>query len=149
MPLWLVFHPPEAFITDEAKQALSKDITEVYTFRGLPAFYVDVIFIVLPRSDIFVGGKPKADKPFIRISIDNIAVHTEGVAEAQKSLTSRIDAALKPHIAAKGYDWEYHIAETDRGLWKINGLIPPPFGSDAEAVWARENAPVEWEGGRG
>jgi hypothetical protein len=65
--------------------------------------------------------------------------------ESYSGTTTRIDALLKPHIADKGYDWEFHVDETDRRLWKINGMNAPPFRSEAEKVWFRENRAVEWE----
>lgn len=51
---------------------------------------------------------------------------------------------MKPHLLDKGYDFEYHVDETDRRLWKINGLVPPPFKSEEEKVWVRENRAVEY-----
>ncbi len=147
MPHWLVFHPPEVFATLESKQALAEDITPIYTSVGLPAFYVVVNFIAVPKSNTFVGGKPKteSEKPFVRITVDHIAVHLEGDAERHKSVTERIEAALKPHIADKGYDWEFHVDETPRGLWRVNGLVPPPWKSEAEKKWKEANAAIEWQ----
>lgn len=49
--------------------------------------------------------------------------------EIAKRFLARIDAALKPFIADEGYDWEYSVLETSRDLWKINGLVPPGWGS--------------------
>lgn len=51
---------------------------------------------------------------------------------------------LKPHVADKGYDWEYHIDETPRSLWRINGLVAPPFRSLAERKWFEENKASVW-----
>lgn len=31
MPLWLIFHPDGTFEDDESKEALSTDITKIYT----------------------------------------------------------------------------------------------------------------------
>lgn len=58
--------------------------------------------------------------------------------------TTRLDQVMEPHLLDKGYDFEYHVDETDRRLWKINGLVPPPFKSEEERVWVRENRPVEY-----
>ena len=33
-------------------------------------------------------------------------------------------------------------------MWKINGLIPPPFKGEEEAKWRKENKALEWDGGR-
>lgn len=56
-----------------------------------------------------------------------------------------MDDALKPYIADKGYDWEYSVEETRRDLWKIQGLVPPMPGSEAEALWVRENQAVPFD----
>lgn len=146
MPLWLIYHPPGTFEDTTTKQALSKDITAWYaTTDGLPKFYVVVNFIKLASGDQWVGGETPA-KPFIRIVIEHIAVHVPNQDEAYNGVTSSIDRILKPHVADKGYDWEFHVDETERRLWKVNGMIAPPFGSEDEKIWIRENRAVEWSG---
>ncbi|KAI5459142.1 putative oxalocrotonate tautomerase [Mariannaea sp. PMI_226] len=145
MPLWIVYHPPNTFDTHEAKEAFAGDVTNIYLRTGLPAFYVVVKFISVDPSNVFVGGKLKTDKPFIRIVIDHIAFHSNDDTVMNKRTTAVVDAALKPHVADKGYDWEYHIDETPRGLWKINGFAPPPFKSEAEKQWVKDNKPSAWE----
>ncbi len=127
MPLWLIFHPEGTFTTPESKQALVNDITPIYTSAGLPAFYVIVNFIVLPRTSIFVGGRnPTPEKPFIRFMIDHIAVHVTEDVKRQERVLTRIEKALAPHVRDKGYEWELHIDDTPRALWRIGGLAPPP-----------------------
>ncbi|KAK0711951.1 putative oxalocrotonate tautomerase [Lasiosphaeris hirsuta] len=149
MPLWLVYHP-EGIFTSDAKAALAADITSIYTAVGLPAFYVIVNFISLPNSSIHVGGKsPSLEKPFIRFSVDHIAVHTEGDVKWQARIAARIETKLKPHIADKGYDWEFHVDETPRELWRVNGFVPPPHKSEAERLWAEKNKAVEWQNPKG
>jgi hypothetical protein len=146
MPLWLVFHPCGTFEDDSAKRALSKDITNIYTGIGLPAFYVVVNFVKLSPGDVWVGGEPKTDKPFIRILVDHIAVRLENEDRVYERSADAIEKALKPHIYDKGYDWEFHVDETERRLWRVNGIIPPPFGSDMEKQWAKDNKPSVWSG---
>lgn len=147
MPLWLVYHPPNTFDTEESKAALAADATKMYVDLGLPAFYVVVEFISIDPSNFFVGGKKTpTDTPFIRVVIDHVAIHTTDTT-LHHHTTSRVDAALKPHVADKGYSWEYHVDQTPRSLWKINGIAPPPYKSEAEKVWVRENKTSEWEGG--
>lgn len=127
MPLWLVFHPEGTFVTPESKQALAADVTSLYTAGGLPAFYVVVNFITLPHTSIFVGGKnPPPEKPFIRFMVDHLAVHFKDDGVRTLRIINRLDELIKPHVGDKGYDWEFHIDETPRELWKINGFIPPP-----------------------
>ncbi|EOD51422.1 putative 4-oxalocrotonate tautomerase protein [Neofusicoccum parvum UCRNP2] len=85
MPLWRIFHPSNTFTTAEERDALSADITSIYT---------------------------------------------------------NVDEKLKPHIADKGYDWEYHGHETDRELWKIQGMVPPDRDTEGERLWVKENKAV-------
>jgi hypothetical protein len=149
MPLWRIYHPTSVFTTDESRAALASDITAIYKPIGLPEFYVVVTFVPLPLSHILVGGKPRiegTEKPFVRITIEHIAVNMEGDQSKHKSIKERIDKALQPHIESKGYDWEYHVAETDRDLWKINGFDPPMWKSDGEKIWFKENKPVPYDG---
>ncbi len=86
MPLWTIYHPPQAFKSPDTKRALATAITSIYTAANLPPFYVNVLFQVLQPDDIYVGGVPrpsphtaenepgpKSDAPFIRITIQNIA----------------------------------------------------------------------------
>ncbi|KAK4942269.1 hypothetical protein LTR66_014720 [Elasticomyces elasticus] len=146
MPLWQIYHPAGLYEDQESKSSFAKDITKIYTKIGLPPFYVVVNFIPLPKEDILVGGEPNNGTPFIRIVITNIAVKMPETNETYTRFTSSVDAVLKPHVADKGYDWEYHVAETERRLWKIIGLIPPPWKSEEEARWAEKNRPVLYEG---
>ncbi|KAL5358814.1 putative oxalocrotonate tautomerase [Aspergillus floccosus] len=146
MPLWLIFHPPSIFDDLATKQALTKDITKIYTSINLPPFYVVVNFIKLSTEDVWVGGEMRTKKPFVRIVADHIAVRMEDEDHTYKHCCDAFDRALKPHIADKGYDWEFHIDETERRLWRVNGMIPPPFGSDEEKLWAEKNKPMVWDG---
>ncbi|KAH7061502.1 putative oxalocrotonate tautomerase [Macrophomina phaseolina] len=146
MPLWVIYHPPGVFEDDASKQALSKDITKIYTDLGRPAFYVVVNFIKLPPSDTWVGGGKRQAKPFVRITVDHIAGRMPNEAEIHRQFTKRTDAVLKPHIEDKGYDSEYHFDETERRLWKIHGLIPPPLESEEEKTWVTENKPTPRSG---
>jgi hypothetical protein len=146
MPLWLIFHPDGTFEDDASKEALAADITKIYTGVGLPAFYVVANFIKMPASTMFMGGKAIGrDKPFIRLAIEHIAVTQPNEDEAYKRVANRVDAAIKPHISDKGYDWEFHIDETERRLWKINGMFPPPWGSEGEKIWSEKNRAVPLE----
>ena len=146
MPLWSIFHPTGTFADVASKAALSSDITSFYTAIGLPAFYVVNNFIEMPQNTTWVGGKPvSAKKPFIRIVIEHIAVNLPDDDAARNRTANRISDFLKPHIEEKGYDWEFHIDETDRRLWRVNGMVAPPFGSEAEKLWAEQNKAVPWQ----
>ena len=142
MPLWLIYHPKGTFEDNASKQALSEDITKMYTAIGLPKFYVIVNFIKLDGNDTWIGGRPNTSNPFVRIQVDHIAVRLENDDKVYASVTAGIDRALKPHIADRGYDWEYHVDETERRLWKVQGIDPPQHGSAREKEWAEANKPL-------
>ena len=181
MPLWHVYHPPSTFTTAASKSALSADLTAVYTSRGLPAFYVVVIFHPIAGSDLFVGGETanasfstqnptptnsppqrssqlqslsrsqgvNVKQPFIRLEGTHIAITIPSSAKERfTDFTRRLDEALWPHIGAKGFGWEYHVLQTERSMWKISGVRPPPWGSKEEGWWRDEGRVVEWDGGR-
>jgi len=72
MPLWRIFYNPSTLSADQ-RQSLAKAVTKLYTEPpvGLPAFYVNVLFIPLQENDYFIGGEPRAN--FVRIVIEQIA----------------------------------------------------------------------------
>ncbi|POS76333.1 hypothetical protein DHEL01_v205284 [Diaporthe helianthi] len=143
MPLWLIFHSEGTFEDVASKEALAADITKIYTSIGLPPFYVVTNFIKMPTGSMLVGGRViTKEKPFIRFAIEHIAVNLPNEDEVYKRTANAVDAALKPHVADKGYDWEFHIDETERRLWKINGMFPPAFQSEDERIWFEKNRPV-------
>lgn len=148
MPLWQIYHPPGTFEDNATKQAFAEDITKIYTAVGLPAFYVVTHFNKMDNSNVYLSGKPSAEneKPFVRVVITHIAVRLPDTDAAYLQMTSRLDVVMKAHLLDKGYDFEYHVDETERRLWKINSLIPPPFKSEEERVWVKENRPVPYEG---
>lgn len=148
MPLWQIYHPPGTFEDDASKQAFANDITKMYTTLGLPAFYVVAHFYKMDNSNVYLGAKPSSEneKPFVRVVITHIAIQLPNADAIYLQTTSRLDDVMKPHLLEKGYDFEYHVDETERRLWKINSLIPPPFKSAAEQIWVQENRAVPYEG---
>ncbi|KAJ5813777.1 uncharacterized protein N7503_000527 [Penicillium pulvis] len=149
MPLWQIYHPHGTFEDHASKQAFADDITKMYVTLGLPAFYVVTQFHKMEHNDVFVGGKMRiaTDTPFVRVVINHVALHVPDADAAYLRTTSRLDEIVKPHLLDKGYDFEYHVGETERRLWKINSLIPPPFKSPEEQVWVEENKASPYEGG--
>ncbi|KAJ4294380.1 hypothetical protein N0V90_008070 [Kalmusia sp. IMI 367209] len=133
----------------------------VYTAVPLPAFYVNVLFVPLDPTSIYVGGiarpsprsaddgpGPDSSVPFIRLTVQHLARQLPS-AEHRDRFLGRVDATLKPHVADKGYDWEYSVEETSRNLWKVQGLVPPMPGSEAEKKWVEENRATEFEAAKG
>ncbi|KAH7357630.1 putative oxalocrotonate tautomerase [Pyrenochaeta sp. MPI-SDFR-AT-0127] len=161
MPLWIIYHPPTAFDSEELRTSFAKAITDIYTAAKLPAFYVNVLFQPIQPTSFFIGGVarpsphkeanapgPNSTKPFIRITIQNIARKIPNEAIRDRFL-GRVDAALKPFIDDAGYDWEYSVEETSRDLWKIQGLVPPMPGSEAELEWVSANEALPFEREKG
>ena len=149
MPLWNIYHPPSTFTDSASKQALARDILPFYTNIGLPAFYVVVNFIPMPHGTMYIGDEPNDEtraKPFVRFAIDHIAVRQPDDDEQYRRVVAKFEQIVKPHVADKGYGWEFHIDETERRLWGIDGFEPPPFGSEGEKLWAEKNEAVEWRG---
>lgn len=150
MPLWEIYHPQALFQDPSTKAALVKDIVSMYTSIGLPAFYVVTQFKPLAADDYWQGEGRVADggqeaHHFVRFVITHIAVRLPDQDEVYRSVTSKIDAIISPYMGEDD-NWEYHVAETERRLWKINGMVPPPFESEQEKVWAKENRAVLYDG---
>lgn len=140
MPLWNVYHPAGAY-TEQEKREFADRVTSSYESRGLPRFYVVTLFHEVERGSFYVGGEPVDD--VVRISIDHLARHLDDPAMRESS-RQRISALIEPFAAGKGLRWEFHIDETPRDLWIINGLVPPPSSSDAEELWAKENRAIPY-----
>jgi hypothetical protein len=147
MPLWNIFHTSDVFQSQEVRTQLAQDITKLYTERGgLPAFYVVVQFVPLPTENVFVGGEARTSKPFVRLVVEHMAVHShEGPEGHPARFSGMINTTLKPYIADKGCDWEITVTDTTREFWRINGIAPPPWRSEAEKVWVRDGRPTEWD----
>ncbi|KAJ5453713.1 uncharacterized protein N7458_004669 [Penicillium daleae] len=139
MPVWLVYHHPSQFSTEESCSALARDIT-TKVYNMIPPFYTQVVF--QPTASIYVGGEH--NEKMVRFVIHELAGQHHGHVYRAKWV-NRVNRVLAPHIAEKGLDWEFHIEEPSRDLWSIRGLEPPPLGSKAEAEWIRRNQPVPYK----
>ncbi|GAA0395934.1 tautomerase family protein [Streptomyces luteireticuli] len=140
MPLWHVHHPVGTYSAQQ-KREFAADVTEFYAGFGLPKFYVVVLFHEVPESSFFVGGEPSAST--VRIVVEHIARHTEE-PDRRKRTGEVLSRLLAPHTSDRGLSYEFHIDETPRDLWRIDGMEPPPSFSEAERLWARENRPVPY-----
>ncbi|CAK1363962.1 hypothetical protein CB0940_04061 [Cercospora beticola] len=147
MPHWRIFHPPDVFQDAHSKQSLAEAITNLYSDLGFPPFYVVVTFLPTPDENQFVGGQVSRlrGRPFIRLNIAHIHVNMPKDPKVHQDWTAKMDKALKPHIEDKGFSWEYHVEETERLLWKIDGVYAPEFRSEDEKVWMKENRVVRAE----
>ena len=142
MPYWEIFTPEHAF-TKEDKEQLSAAITSIYVDHvNLPPFYVVMLFKEMPANTMYVGGK--ANNNFVRIRTDHIARQMDN-DEIRAACMAIIEEKLAPFVKDRGYDWEVHIDETPKDLWRIQGLTPPPEDSDVERLWATENRAIPYD----
>jgi phenylpyruvate tautomerase PptA (4-oxalocrotonate tautomerase family) len=136
MPLWTIHHTPGVFSAVD-KRELAARITDYYEQIGLPRFYVVTLFHQTAPEDLYVGGEPTPVG--VRIVIDHIA-RRAGDKKTRRRIAGGIKRILTPFLERHpGLHWEFHVDETSEDLWMINGLIPPPGGSEAEKRWAEEN----------
>ncbi|KAK7914546.1 hypothetical protein PG985_012249 [Apiospora marii] len=157
MPLWEIFHSMDAFTGPLDTTWLAGNITKLYAAQALPAFYVNVLFFPMQAGSYFVSGAPAnrlpgygegqvaRDKPYVRISIQHIAIHCNEDQDKVNAMLERIDNVLRAHIEEKSYDWEYNVLEPDRAKWEINGIKPPQHPSDEEQKWFRDGKPSHWQ----
>jgi phenylpyruvate tautomerase PptA (4-oxalocrotonate tautomerase family) len=142
MPLWNIKHTPSLFSPTE-KESVSKAATSIYKAVGLPAFYVQVIFEELPPQSIYLGGEEH--KTYASIEIHHIARSIRD-ADTKKIFLDNVDKIFNPLLVKKGAKWEYFVSESERDMWKINGVYPPAAGSDEEKKWAEVNRQVKLDG---
>lgn len=89
---------------------------------------------------MYIGGEPRDN--FVRVSIENISRKLPSDDAYKTGFKDRVDAVLRPFVAAKGFNWEFNVLETERDLWRIDGMDPPPPDSDEEKLWSVENRSV-------
>jgi phenylpyruvate tautomerase PptA (4-oxalocrotonate tautomerase family) len=138
MPLWNIYHPVGAY-TEEEKREFADRITSIY--GRVPRFYVATLFHEVDRGSFYVGGEPVDDR--VQVVIDHFARHDDDPAR-RESIRRHVCAVIQPFAADKGLHWEFYIDETPNDLWMIDGFVPPPPGSDAEKLWAKENQPIPY-----
>lgn len=140
MPLWSIYHPPGTYSAQD-KRDLAEAATDYYVRVGLPRFYVVVHFHEVEFESFLVGGEPTGST--VRIAIAHIARHSAD-ADARRRIGETISSVVAPFTTGRGLNVEFHVDETPRDLWMINGLWPPPTGSDAEKQWVEQNRPVPY-----
>lgn len=152
MPLWQLFTPENAY-TREEKADMAEKIVDLYSSDFskenfgfvLPKFYTSVIFHEIKADSFFVGGEPR-DK-FVQIEVVHIARTVETSAaksgnspeETLRLYFEKMDEVLKPYIADRGYEVEFHAEDAPFATWRIDGMVPPEPWSADEERWAKEN----------
>ncbi|CAL5219939.1 g1871 [Coccomyxa viridis] len=143
MPLHRIYSVKGVFSADD-KKAIAEGITNVYSAIPLPKFYVVVLFIDTDLDSFFIGGKP--NDRFVRIVTGHIARTNIG-AEKERMVLEALQAAYHPYVRDRGLDWEIHIEEHEREVWRENGLAPPMPGTDAEKYWIEVDKAVPYTKG--
>lgn len=99
MPLWRIFTHPTVF-TPAQKRSLAQAITKVYVEEvGLPAFYVNVLFIPLQEDELWIAGEPR--KNFVRIVVEQIA-RTMPTEEVRRGWMDRVNEVSTASLGALG-----------------------------------------------
>ncbi|CAE6444917.1 unnamed protein product [Rhizoctonia solani] len=142
MPMHRIYVTPGLYSPTE-KQALASAITKIYQSFGLPAFYVLVFFIELPKDSYYIGGESNGN--FVRFNVQHIA-RAFPDKEHKLKFMEIYENTLKPFTADKGVDWEVNVDEADPLTWTTNGMAPPAPGSEGEKLWVSLNKAVPFEG---
>ncbi|CUA68947.1 hypothetical protein RSOLAG22IIIB_08200 [Rhizoctonia solani] len=142
MPMHRIYTTPGLYSPTE-KKALAEAITKIYQGLGLPAFYVVVLFLDLPKDSFYIGGETNDN--FVRFNVQHVAKAFPD-KESKLGYMKAYEAVLKPFTADKGVDWEVNIDEADPLTWNINGMSPPAFGSEGHKLWVGLNKAVPFEG---
>ncbi|CAK5272662.1 unnamed protein product [Mycena citricolor] len=143
------FYTPKGLYSDAEKAALAKGITALYAAPpiSLPEFYVVVAFIELEQGSFFVGAETKRADNMVRIQVEHLAgkfpVGEAGVA-SKRDFIARYEDIIKPYTAGRGVDWEIGVQECDAHLWHLNGMAPPPLGSEQAELWKKENKAIPY-----
>ena len=152
MPLWQLFTPENAY-TREEKAEMAERIVDLYSSDFsqenfgfvLPKFYTSVIFHEIKADSFYVGGEPR--NQFVQIEVVHIARTVETAAaktglsplETLQRYFEKMDEVLKPYIADRGYEVEFHAEPAPFETWRIDVMVPPEQWSPDEERWAKDN----------
>jgi hypothetical protein len=65
-------------------------------------------------------------------------------SEQIASFIERFEGAIAPYIKGRGVNWELHIEEHAREMWRENGLVPPLPKTEGEKLWVKLNKSVPY-----
>ena len=152
MPLWQLLTPENAYTPDE-KADIARKITDLYSSDFtqeqlgfvLPRFYTSVIFQEVKADDFYVGGESRSQ--FVQIEVVHIARTVATAAakagtseeESLRRYFERMEEELKPYLADRGYEVEFHAEPAPFETWRIDFMVPPEPWSDDEARWGKDN----------
>lgn len=59
-------------------------------------------------------------------------------------LLDGLEACWAPFIKDRGLDWEMHVEQHERELWRLQGLDAPLPNTEEEGLWVRENRAIPY-----
>lgn len=140
MPLWKIYHTPDAFIKQEEKDAVAQGATEFYTKAGLPGFYVHVLFFPVQLNDNFTAGRNRSK--FVILEIGHIARNWNGDKKFALYVKKNVDRVMMPYTTDRGIHLEYAVLEGPAAMWRIDGIDPPEAFSAEEKEQAEINRKI-------
>ncbi|GAD93505.1 hypothetical protein AOR_1_2252154 [Paecilomyces variotii No. 5] len=142
MPRWTFELAPNT-LTKEEKGIIARNVTDLYTSYGIPAFWVNVFFHENGEYNFYSGGEypPKA----VFFHLDHAAKQVDS-EEVRKQFIIKVNDIVRPIFDPKGIKWEYNIYEHPKDNWRINGMIPPVEHPEVLKKWTEKSAPIPYEG---
>ncbi len=143
MPRWNFFLVA-GLLSEEEKESVADQITQIYTRASFPKFWVNVIFEEQPSGNFYNGGKSDSKSIFFYISHAARSFESE---EERLEFHDFVDKIVRPVFEPKGLEWEYNIYSWPSSNWRITGMEPPlPNGDDPESfkLWREQNKAVPY-----
>lgn len=80
----------------------------------------------------------------------DLAIHFEalpkGFTNSSRSFLDRASAIFTDVFSSRGVGYEMNVIQGPRELWRVDGLQPPPSGSEEEKAWMQEGKTSRWSG---
>lgn len=129
MPTYTVFTPPGA-LTNEDKQRIAGDVTRTHNeVTGAQKFFVQVMFVDMPRANWFVGGA--------QVAADGVFLHGQirsgrDAATQRALLTGLADVVQRTVGVPKTRVWVYIVEVPSTQMVEYGHVLPEPGG---EVQW--------------
>lgn len=140
MPRWTI-HSVAGALSPSEKDQIAKQVTDLYTSLGLPAFFINVFFHEHSVGNFYCGGKAQHNSIFFHI--DHAARNFE-TEEVRSAFIAKVNSIMQPILGEKKKKWEYNIYEHPRDNWRINGMVPPIDHPEILKKWVEKDEAVPW-----
>ncbi|KAK5940195.1 hypothetical protein PMZ80_007615 [Knufia obscura] len=138
MTLWRISSRPGS-LSDDEKATLNTTITNFYTQRGVPSFYVIILFNTLEQNDVHTGDtylnpnlvritvEQKAPGLSAGVTDDEAEARTRLVAPLFQNLDRDLEVLNKQRLLLGESEvlWEISVKDIPRERWQIQGLRTP------------------------